>query len=66
MHDEFNNRHFEIHQYVYQIVIKITILKHLITVLVFISMNNLIMILKVGNKNCIKASDVKLITFLIR
>ena len=49
-----------------QIVIKITILKHLITVLVFINMNYLIMMWTVGNKNCIKASDVKLITFLTR
>ena len=47
-------------------MIKITILKHLITVLVFINRNYLIMMWKVGNKNYIKASDVKLITFLIR
>ena len=49
-----------------QIVIKITILEHFITVLVFINMNYLNMKRKVGNKNCIKASDVKLITFLTR
>ena len=47
-----------------QIVIKITILEHFITVLVFINMNYLIMMWKVRNKNCIKASDVKLIAFL--
>ena len=39
---------------------------YLIIVLVFINMNYLIMMWKVGRKNCIKASDVKLITFLIR
>ena len=32
----------------------------------FINMNYLIMMWKVGNKNCIKASDVNLITFLTR
>ena len=36
----------------------------LITVLVFINMNYLIMMWKVGNKNCIKARDLKLITFI--
>ena len=63
VYGEFDNRHFEFHQYTN--CVQNHNLKHLITVSVFINMNYLIMMRKVGNKNCIKAIDVKLITFLI-
>ena len=65
VYDEFNNRHFEIHQYT-NCVSNHNLKTFNYCFSIYISMNYLIKMWKVGNKNRIKVSNVKLITFLTR